>query len=334
MEEMKSRVRYRRENYEPRSVAWMNALRKFNKTKKVYDINPYAEVYQFRDNVYGILTDNLDGGYCSWMFLVVGPEKAMLIDTSWGLGDLKGLADQHSGGRPLIVVNTHEHMDHAYGNCQFDRVYCHEYCAPYLKMQNPHMRDYIFDENGKGKWVEFDPEDLNPYREFEVIGCPNHYIFDLGSGYEIELIWLPGHSVGGAGYLDKKNRILFCGDAMISMRVGIARPKNARPGGPAWLQKSNGKIVERPYGEYGTVTAFRNELEKLVRRLDEFDYIFPGHFILDIESYVVEGMLEACNEIVADPSNCSYEAKTNSGITAKYKYVKGMGTICYADWTV
>ena len=68
MTEMKSKVKERREHYEPRSVAWMEALRNFNKTKKVYDIDPYAEVYQFRENVYGILTDNLDGGYVPGYF--------------------------------------------------------------------------------------------------------------------------------------------------------------------------------------------------------------------------------------------------------------------------
>lgn len=333
MTEMKSKVKERREHYEPRSVAWMEALRNFNKTKKVYDIDPYAEVYQFRENVYGILTDNLDGGYCSWIFLINGPEKSMLIDTGWGLGDLKGLAEKLNGGKPLIVVNTHYHMDHAYGNCQFDKVYCHKYGIPYLKMQNPHMWDYVLDGNGSGKWVDFDAAELLAFRPYEMVGCENHHIFNLGEDYDIEMIWLPGHTPGGAGFLDKKNRILFSGDAYISMRIGIASSKTiSSGGGPNWLKTEH--MIEKPYVQYATVRAFRDEAVKLAARTDEFDSIFPGHFILDIDSWVVESTAKALNEIVADPSKFDYEEKRFNGVVTKFKMIQGLGTIAYLDDTV
>ncbi len=44
------------------------------------------------------------------------PEKALLIDTAFGLGDIKGLADYLSGGKELVVVNTRPHPDHGFGN--------------------------------------------------------------------------------------------------------------------------------------------------------------------------------------------------------------------------
>ena len=43
------------------SWAFMKELREHNKTRKIYDINPYVEVYQFRDNLYGLFTENCDG---------------------------------------------------------------------------------------------------------------------------------------------------------------------------------------------------------------------------------------------------------------------------------
>jgi len=45
-----------------------------------------------------------------------------------------------------------------------------------------------------------------------------------------------------------------------------------------------------PYGKYATVSGFRNELVKLVARMDEFDGIFPGHGIADLGSI----MLDCC----------------------------------------
>ena len=59
------------------------------------------------------------------MWLIIGPHKAMLIDTAYGLGDMKGLVDEITGGMPLIVANTHVGPDHVLGNCSFDKVYCH-----------------------------------------------------------------------------------------------------------------------------------------------------------------------------------------------------------------
>ena len=98
------------------SWAYMKQLREKNKTKKIYYVNPYVEVYQFRENLYGLYTYNLDGLSDPWMYVIVGPERALLIDTGFGLGDTKGLVDEITGGLPLMVVNTHNGPDHAYGN--------------------------------------------------------------------------------------------------------------------------------------------------------------------------------------------------------------------------
>src|ERR1017187_6192898 len=38
------------------SWAYMKETRENNKTRKVYPVNPYVEVYQFRDNLYELFT--------------------------------------------------------------------------------------------------------------------------------------------------------------------------------------------------------------------------------------------------------------------------------------
>lgn len=298
--------------------AYMKLLREHDRTKKIYPVDPYAEVFQFRENLYGILTESLDGMGDSWMYLTIGPEKALLVDTSFGLGNLKGLVEELTGGKEVIVVNTHSHFDHAYGNAQFDRVYCHEYEAPVIRQQDAHIWDYLFEEGtGRGIWAEFDRDDLIPFKAYEVVACPDGYTFDLGDGYEVELVHMGGHSAGHAGYLDKKNRILFAGDDVISMRVGISGPK---PG--------------KPFGEYATVTALRDNLRKLAARMDEYDSVFTGHFVTDLENTTVKNMLDACEAVCTDPEhNYTYRGERN-GMIQYFRYVEGLGTLCYNEKSV
>ena len=312
---LKSKRKVWREPENPVRWAYAKLLREHDVTKRVYPEDPYAEVYRFRDNVYGIYTESLDGMGDPWIYLVAGPERAMLIDTGFGVGDLKALVRRLIGDMPLIVVNTHAHFDHAYGNCQFDRVYCHEYEVPRMESkQDPHIWDYLFDKDGRCIWTDFDRADIVPFKRYEIVPCPDHHIFDLGGGYEIELILTGGHTPGHAMYLDKQNRILFAGDDACVGAVGIG----AQPGEPHW--------------EQATVTGLRNALEALVLRDNEFDGIFPGHGPVDTGTVVLNNVLEACRAVVSDPGcyDCCEERDMNGRRFTQYKKMIYMsGYLCY-----
>lgn len=301
------------------SWAFMKELRENNKTKKMYDINPYVEVYRFRDNMYGLFAENCDGMGDVWMYLVDGPEKAMLIDTGYGLGDLKGLVDQITGGKPVIVVNTHDHFDHAYGNCRFDRAYCHEYLVPYLENQHEHMWDYLFDGFGNNLWLSFDRKDLPVFKKYEIVGVPDGYTFDLGGGHQVELIFTGGHAAGHAAFLDKKNRILFTGDNICSDVSGCGSVNITKPG---------------PYGENTSLKVYRDNVARLCARMDEFDYIYPQHFMNNIENNLLPNILETCDAILADPESYDYKIERwgkdrNEKNVRYFKFVKGFSVIAY-----
>ena len=303
------------------SWAYMKELRENNKTRKIYDINPYVEVYQFKENMYGLFAENCDGKGDVWMYLIKGPEKAMLIDTAYGLGNLKGLVDEITGGLPLIVVNTHDHYDHAYGNCHFDKVYCHEYLVPYLESQNEHMWDYLFDGYGNNIWLEFDKADLPKFKKYEIVGVKDGHTFNLGGDYEIELIFTGGHAAGHAAFLDKKGRNLFSGDNICSDVSGCGSVNSIR---------SNG-----PHAENTALQVYRNNVKRLVDRMDEYDYIFPQHFMNNIENNLMPNILEACDAILADPEDYDYKIesygkdRTAGPSTRYYKFIKGFSVIAY-----
>ncbi len=53
-------------------------------------------------------------------FLVVGDERAALIDSGLGVDRIRPVAESLTD-RPIEVVNTHYHWDHSGGNEEFER---------------------------------------------------------------------------------------------------------------------------------------------------------------------------------------------------------------------
>lgn len=306
-------------------AAWLNQLRENNKTKKIYDVNPFVEVYRFRDNFYGLLTDLLDGdNNYVWMYLIDGPEKAMLIDTGFGLGDLKGLVDEITGGKPVIVVNTHCSCDHSYGNCQFDRVCGHVDLTDDMNWkQNPGIWDYLTDEDGYGIWCDFRAKDLILFKKYEFTGVPDGHVFDLGDGYEVELVWIPGHQPGHAGYLDRKKRILIAGDAITGGGTALSGGSDFQADKRHAGDRFQGSTIPSEDSRR-TVTAYREALVRLSQRMEEFDYIFGGHGTNDLDKHVILNIIEACDEIISDSGS-----REGSPTDRREKQVRGWGFIRY-----
>ena len=62
--------------------------------------------------------------FSDYMYLVAGEEKAALIDTGMGFPGLRQLVERLMD-KPVIVLNTHGHLDHIGGNDEFDCIYLH-----------------------------------------------------------------------------------------------------------------------------------------------------------------------------------------------------------------
>ena len=92
---------------------------------KTFQINDH--IYQFKDPL-GVL--------CT---LIIGKEKAMLIDTCYGIGDLPSLIKNYTN-LPLVVIASHGHMDHTGGNYQFEEVYINELDLELCKQYNSNDR--------------------------------------------------------------------------------------------------------------------------------------------------------------------------------------------------
>lgn len=119
------------------------------------------------------------------MYLVVGKEKALLIDTG-NPGNISPADVNALTNLPLLVVNTHAHPDHSGSNGAFGKVYVHE----------------------------ADLESASGYSRggnVELIPIKEGYVFDLG-GKKLEVIAVPGHTPGSICLLDAQEKLLFGGD--------------------------------------------------------------------------------------------------------------------------
>ncbi len=235
--------------------------------------------------IWHILARSPGGGGDAWCHLIPGTEKALLVDTGFGIGDLKAMVESLTD-LPIIVVNTHNHGDHTLGNFQFDKVYIHELDAPalYTQMEGA-PRELPPDEI---RAYNYKQEDLIAPCKYEVETVQDGYVFDLGGGYEIEVFHLPGHAQGGIGLLDRKRRFVYTGDAIVWT--------------PTFCMGRPGMEVK----PYMTVAKFRDGVQRLVDHLDEFDVIYPGHSRLGLDKQIVVDMLACCDELLAGDLTAHY----------------------------
>ncbi|MCX6302432.1 MAG: MBL fold metallo-hydrolase [Bacteroidia bacterium] len=185
------------------------------------------------------------------IYLVEGKKSAMLVDNGLGTADLASFVKTLTS-KPLIVVITHGHPDHAGSDYQFEKVYIHQADAEAAKAFNrPDSRA----ASAKTMQAGNAPAEGELYKgkifETELIPVSEGKIFNLG-GRKIQVIETPGHTPGGICLLDIKNKILFTGDNNNTL---------------VWLFLGNCK----PLHEY-LVT-----LEKQLAGISEFTTLMPGH---------------------------------------------------------
>ena len=132
-------------------------------------------------------------------YLVVGKEKACMIDTMNGYNDVCQ-AVRKITDKPVTVVNTHGHPDHIFGNVYFQEAYLHPADGALARSFTQHP-EFLAACEKSGKTMP-------PFRDI----LPGEVI-DLG-GRTLEVLALPGHTPGGILLLLREDRILFTGDSV------------------------------------------------------------------------------------------------------------------------
>ena len=146
----------------------------------------------------------LDEGHEATGYLVIGENKACIIDTMNGWNDLCS-AVRKLTDKPLVLVNTHGHPDHILGNAYFDKEVDHALISP----RDREMAESFFESIPEVKEMcRKSGHDIPPFadiREGDII--------DLGRR-TLEVFELAGHTDGELLLLLREDRILFTGDGI------------------------------------------------------------------------------------------------------------------------
>lgn len=147
-------------------------------------------------------------------YLVEGEEKALLIDTCWGLGNLAELV-QSITSLPLKVVFTHGHPDHVCGAFQFNDLYISNEDEYLLNnFYNRETRRQLFENRFKDQCpADFSKKNWINARLRNVSNVKEGDVFELGK-MNLKVISVPGHTPGSICLLDEENELLFSGDSI------------------------------------------------------------------------------------------------------------------------
>lgn len=234
------------------------------------------EIHMLNDHIFLIDDNGESTGY-----VVLGSKKALLIDTMYGRTDLKALVASITS-LPVIVINTHGHIDHICGNACFDQpALINKKDVPIAEAfyDSPEMK-LVFETYHCDhlKWTYIEPGE----------------VIDLGD-LTLEILEMPGHTPGSIGLLDRKDRILFSGDAV-----------NAH----IWMQLE----------ESLPLPEFLKTLESLQEIRSEFDYLLAGHSKGMEEASRLDDLMRGVKEVIDGKTEQDIPYEYFDGVCKAHRY--------------
>lgn len=202
------------------------------------------------------------------IYFIEGEERAMLIDSGVGLGNIKAYVDSFAQ-KPYELLLTHGHTDHAGATGLFPYAYInakdipvalqadtYEVKAPYAAMRLGYRpKPEAFVDNTNTIWREVRDE----------------HEFNLG-GITLHLCEIPGHTPGIFAILIKELRSIILGDAC-----------------------NKYTLIPGPL----TISEFRASLLNFkAKYFDMFDLVYSSHGDGELTKEVIDGVLRTCDLVL------------------------------------
>lgn len=208
--------------------------------------------------------------------LVVGNEKAAVIDTGFGVTDTLRSYIEAITDKPLVCLATHGHPDHVGAAALFDEVYMNDRDAVLLPVSLSYERRMgdVFGRPGYDEALyEYCKEHIVDGSNFTYKNMDEGDVFDLG-GVKLEVIAVPGHTQGSVVLLNRAENYIYIGDAVGKRNALVNLPPEKRVG----------------------LQAYRDGLRKLISVMNDETELYYGHstelfphsYVRDMERAVTE----------------------------------------------
>ena len=230
----------------------------------------YYRLEKVMDSIFAIKSA---GG--EFVYLILGDERALLIDTCVGVGNLRDFVENLTD-LPITVVLSHGHVDHAMGAPEFNEVYLNPLDIPlYQKMCDCKSRlGYLQATLGRQVNQELVDSLIPAAPDYQFLSLSDGQIFDLG-GIHVSAHAFPGHTAGMMAFLVEEKRILITGDACNNS---------------TFLFDEEASDVEN----------YRNAVNQIRTRLaGKYDRIFISHHEMEVSIEIMDNMLKVCDDILA-----------------------------------
>lgn len=196
------------------STRWPDALPRpgNQRLKRLESASPWFEVYQVSIGTFALLEPNHDEEVIS--YLVLGTERAALIDTGMGIGNIQAEAERLADS-PVIVVNTHGHFDHVGDDHHFAEVWAFDDEGEVARIERGYTRAECAEYMRPGSYRDL-PAGFDP-TAYEIQPSPvtrrlrHLQAIELG-GRILTVHHTPGHSPGSICLLEDRDGLLFTGD--------------------------------------------------------------------------------------------------------------------------
>lgn len=225
----------------------------------------------------------------SSIFIAEGDDRAVVIDTAVGIGNVKNMVEMFLEDKPYDVLMTHTHVDHVGGIFDFETVYTTtkdaEWAPNRWGLDGRLNYAGVTEEKGIYSIKDFAKET----ESYNFSYLEDGDVFNLGN-YDVEVYEVPGHTLGSAIYLLKQDRILLSGDDACPSTL---------------LSFNDGEIRY----DSETVETYEENLKKLNKNNDKWDYVLTSHTNGTLESKsLIDDLIDCCEDIkTKNPSNASVE---------------------------
>lgn len=208
------------------------------------------------------------------MYLVEGDSKTALVDTCLGIGHLRDFVEKLTD-KPIIVILTHGHVDHAMGAPEFDEVYMNSADSKIFEEQKGlDVRKGYIGMILAGGLAEIEESDFVQPGEPDFKELTDGMNFDLGD-LHLDLFGVPGHTPGSMAILIREERTLLLGDACNTF---------------TFLFDENASSVE----EYSDVL---KNLDHLTQ--GKYDRVYLSHGSGDASNKMIASAVDVCREIMS-----------------------------------